>query len=108
LHRGPGNEVYRVGDRLAHTPPFTGDGLAIALGSAALAVEHIRLGRPPAVYLAAAQRLIGDSIRLASAVSGLAKRSAGRRVLLGAAAWAPGLIGMIVRRTRLPLAAHKH
>jgi len=103
LHGAGGPAVYRVGDRLAHIPPFTGDGLAIALGSAALAVEHIRQGRAPAAYLAAAQRLTGKAIRLASAVSGLAANRAGRAALLGAAACAPGLIGTLVRHTRLPL-----
>ena len=105
LHRERGTAVYRVGDRLAHIPPFTGDGLAIALASAALAVEHIRLGRPPGAYLAAARQLTATPIRLASIVSGLARSSAGRNLMLGAAARAPGLIGTIVRRTRLTLAA---
>jgi flavin-dependent dehydrogenase len=105
LHRERGTAVYRVGDRLAHIPPFTGDGLAIALASAALAVEHIRLGRPPDAYLAAARQLTSFPIRLASIVSGLAKSSGGRNLMLGAAAFAPGLIGTIVRRTRLTLAA---
>lgn len=106
LHSEDGPAVYRVGDRLAHIPPFTGDGLAIALASAALAVEHIRLGRSPAAYLAAARRLTGSAIRLASMVSGLAASGPGRAVLLGAAARVPGLIGTVVRRTRLPLMAH--
>jgi menaquinone-9 beta-reductase len=105
LHRERRTAVYRVGDRLAHIPPFTGDGLAIALTSAALAVEHIRLGRSPDAYLAAARQLTASSIRLASIVSGLAGSSGGRNLMLGAAAWAPGLIGTIVRRTRLALAA---
>lgn len=105
LHREPDPAVYRVGDRLAHIPPFTGDGLAIALASAALAVEHIRLDRPPAAYLAAARRLTGRGIRLASIVSGLAQWRGGRTALLGAAACAPRLIGAIVRRTRVPLIA---
>jgi menaquinone-9 beta-reductase len=105
LHRERETAVYRVGDRLAHVPPFTGDGLAIALASAALAVEHIRLGRPPDAYLAAARRLTAFPIRLASIVSGLARSSGGRNLILGAAACAPGLIGTIVRRTRLALAA---
>jgi menaquinone-9 beta-reductase len=105
LHRERGTAVYRVGDRLAHIPPFTGDGLAIALASAALAVEHIRLGRPPDAYLAAARQLTAIPIRLASIVSGLARSSGGRNLMLGAAACAPGLIGTIVRRTRLTLAA---
>jgi flavin-dependent dehydrogenase len=100
-----GPDVFRVGDRLAHIPPFTGDGLAIALGSAALAVAHIGQGSGPAAYLAAARRLTGQSIRLAGAVSALAASRPGRSALLGAAACAPALIGTIVRRTRLPLAA---
>ena len=76
-----------------------------ALASAALAVEHIRLSRPPDAYLAAARRLTAFPIRLASIVSGLARSSGGRNLILGAAACAPGLIGTIVRRTRLALAA---
>jgi menaquinone-9 beta-reductase len=59
LHREEGPAIYRVGDRLALIPPFTGDGLAIALASARLAAEHILDGRPPAHYLAAARRLTG-------------------------------------------------
>ena len=61
LHRDE-EAAYRVGERLAHIPPFTGDGLAIALGSAALAAGHIRQGRSPAEYLTAARRLTGRPI----------------------------------------------
>ncbi len=105
LHRERTTAVYRVGDRLAHIPPFTGDGLAIALGSAALAVEHIRLDLSPDAYLAAARQLTASPVRLASIVSRLAKHGAGRNLMLGAAAIAPSLIGTLVRRTRLTLAA---
>jgi flavin-dependent dehydrogenase len=108
LHSETGPAVYRVGDRLAHIPPFTGDGMAIALGSGELAAEHIRQGSAPAAYLAAARRLSGRTIRLASAVSGLAATGAGRSVLLGAAVMMPKLIGTIARRTRLPLAAQRN
>jgi flavin-dependent dehydrogenase len=104
LHRGQG-ALYRVGDRLAHIPPFTGDGLAIALASAALAAEYIRCGRTPAQYLTAARRLTGTPIRFAGLLSGLAASGAGRMALLGAATRAPRLIKTVVRRTRLPLAA---
>jgi flavin-dependent dehydrogenase len=104
LHREEGPAVYRVGDRLAHIPPFTGDGLAIALASAALAVEHIRQGLPPKAYLAAARRVTGNAVRLAGLLSSLAGSRRGRTVLMGAAAWAPSLIGTIARRTRMPLA----
>jgi flavin-dependent dehydrogenase len=103
LHRERGPAVYRVGDRLAHIPPFTGDGLAIALASGMLVAEHIRDGRPPTRYLAAARRLTGKPIRFAGLLSGLAATAVGRTALIGAASVAPGLIGGIVRRTRLPL-----
>lgn len=108
LHSEAGPAVYRVGDRLAHIPPFTGDGIAIALGSGALAAEHIRQGSSPAEYLSAGRRLTGRTIRLASAVSGFAATGAGRSVLLGAAVMMPKLIGTIARRTRVPLAAHRY
>lgn len=104
LHRETHAAVYRVGDRLAHIPPFTGDGLAIALGSAALAVEHIRRGLAPDVYLAAARQLTASPIRLAGLVSGLIRYGAARQLMFGAAAVAPGMVGALVRRTRLPLA----
>lgn len=103
LHSDAGTAVFRVGDRLAHIPPFTGDGIAIALTSAALAVEHIRFGQTPAAYLAAARRLTAPSIRLATLVSTLARNRWGSAFLMGAAACAPGLLTMIARRTRLPL-----
>jgi hypothetical protein len=106
LHSDTGAAIYRIGDRLAHIPPFTGDGLAIALGSGALAAKHIARGCSPAAYLAAARRLTGNAIRLASIVSGLAATGTGRTVLLGATALLPALIGTIVRHTRLPLAVH--
>lgn len=106
LHREEAAAVYRVGDRLAHIPPFTGDGLAIALASAQLAAGHIRDGRSAAQYLAAARRLTAKPIRFAGLLSGLAASGAGRAALMGAAAYAPGLIDSIVTRTRLPLPAH--
>ncbi|HEY6862198.1 MAG TPA: FAD-dependent oxidoreductase [Pseudolabrys sp.] len=105
LHTDAESGIFRVGDRLAHIPPFTGDGLAIALTSAALAVEHIRRGCPSDVYLAEARKLIGSAVRVARAVSGLAANRIGRAALLGGATCAPALIGAIARRTRLPLAA---
>ncbi|WP_441243154.1 NAD(P)/FAD-dependent oxidoreductase [Tardiphaga sp. 768_D3_N2_1] len=101
LHRERNAAAYRVGDRLAHIPPFTGDGLAIALGSAALAVAHIRERLSPDVYLAAARKLIAGPIRLASIVSCLAGHRISRNLMFAAATRGPGLISSIVRRTRL-------
>ena len=97
--------AYRVGDRLAHIPPVTGDGMAIAVASGALAAEHILAGQSPAVYLNAARALTARPIRLAAMVSKLASSRAGRTFLVGAAALVPGLIAAVTRRTRLDRAA---
>jgi flavin-dependent dehydrogenase len=107
VHRAEGEgaaaAVYRVGDRFAHIPPFTGDGLAIALATAALAVGHVLAGWPPGAYEAAARRLTGTAVRLAGIISALAGSRSGRNVLIRAAGWAPFLVGNIARRTRMPL-----
>lgn len=93
--------IFRVGDRLAHTPPFTGDGLAIALGSAALAVEHIMSGRSAAAYARAARRMIEPPVRRARAVSWLIGSDAGAAVLSAVALLAPGLVRSVARGTRI-------
>ncbi|HVV80435.1 MAG TPA: FAD-dependent monooxygenase [Pseudolabrys sp.] len=95
-------EAYRVGDRLAHIPPFTGDGLAIAIASGTLAAQHIVRGLPPSVYLAAARALTARPIRLAGMMSRLAANRAGRALIIGGASLVPGLVATAVRRTRLP------
>jgi flavin-dependent dehydrogenase len=95
--------AYRVGDRFAHVPPFTGDGLAIALTSGSLAASHILQGRGPAEYLATARRIVGRPIHVSGAISVLAGNRAGRAMLIGAAMVVPGLIGTVVRQTRLPV-----
>jgi flavin-dependent dehydrogenase len=108
LYRGsPGaeNPLYPVGDRLAHIPPFTGDGLAIALCSAASAAEHICRGRLPAAYLAEMRRRTASALGVAGAVSRFAANRAGRALLMKIARRAPRLLQTIARQTRMPLAA---
>jgi flavin-dependent dehydrogenase len=94
--------AYRVGDRLAHIPPFTGDGLAIAVASGMLAAEHIVRGLPPSAYLTAARALTAQPIRLAGLMSRLAANRAGRALIIGGTSLVPGLVAAAVRRTRLP------
>jgi menaquinone-9 beta-reductase len=93
--------AYRVGDRVAHIPPFTGDGLAIAVASGSLAAEHIMQGRSPAAYLAAVHALTVQPVRLAGMVSRLAANRAGRALIITSAVLVPGLIGVVTRHTRL-------
>lgn len=99
---GPENPLYPVGDRLAHVPPFTGDGLAIALHSAAAAAEHICRNGSPAAYLAEMRRRIAPALCVAGAVSRLAASRVGSLMLISLGRRAPGLLQTIARRTRLP------
>jgi flavin-dependent dehydrogenase len=95
-------EAYRIGDRLAHIPPFTGDGLAIAVASGTLAAQHIVRGLRPSAYLAAVRALMAQPIRLAGMMSRLAANRTGRALIIGGASLVPGLVAAAVRRTRLP------
>jgi flavin-dependent dehydrogenase len=101
LARGGGDGLYRVGDRAAHIPPFTGDGLAIALGTGMLAAECIAGGRSAAEYIGAMRRLAGRPVRLAGLLSRLTARPAIRRMMIGAASRVPALTAAVVRGTRL-------
>ena len=49
VHRAdaPSPRIHRLGDQLAVIPSFCGDGIAIALHSAALAVDRHLTGQPP-------------------------------------------------------------
>lgn len=102
LNRDGGGRLYRVGDRAAHIPPFTGDGLAIALGTGMLAATCIAEDRGAADYAEAARGLAGRPVRLAGLVSRLMARPAVRRMMIGAASRIPALTAAAVRGTRLP------
>jgi hypothetical protein len=105
LHCGPSrtdDAVYPVGDRFAHIPPFTGDGLGIALSTAALAVENICKGRSSAAYLADARRMTVSAVRIAGFISSIASGRVGRSALIGAAAHLPQLLQSTTRLTRMP------
>jgi flavin-dependent dehydrogenase len=104
LHESPSRVdrgLYRVGDRIAHIPPFTGDGLGIALASAEIAAAHIRDRRSPDDYHRAVRRAAATPVRLASAVSRIADTSVGRALMGIAASHGPWLLRTIARKTRL-------
>ena len=93
--------LYRVGDRVAHIPPFTGDGLAIALTSAELAAAHVRNRQPPDVYRRAFRRRAASALLHASALSWMNETSFGRALMASAASRLPWVLQAAVRRTRL-------
>lgn len=105
LHSGPSrtdDAVYPVGDRFAHIPPFTGDGLGIALSTAALVVENICKGRSSSAYVADARRMTVSAVRIAGFISSIASGRVGRSALIGAAAHLPKLLQSTTRLTRMP------
>lgn len=93
--------LYPIGDRLAHMPPFAGDGLAIAFTSAEMAARHIRLGSPPEAYLAEARRATASPLLLAAITSRLAAGKLGRAVAARAAAYSPAVLRTLARHTRV-------
>ena len=105
VHRDA-SDAYPIGDRLAHIPPFTGDGLAIALATGALAADCIARGQAAGVYLEAAHRLVARPIRIASLILALARAQLGRALLIEAARIAPGTIPALTQATRLRVGAH--
>lgn len=96
------NYFYSVGDRLGHIPPFTGEGLAIALGSATLAVKTLRRDVSAATYLYRASRSIAPALRTASFISRIAATGTGQAILMRAAAQFPDLVRFVAHHTRMP------
>ena len=106
VHRASASSLggaYPVGDRLAHLPPFAGDGLAIALGSAELAARHIGRGSSADLYLTEARRLAAPAVRLATVAARLAGYGIGRAVAAHLALHAPSLLRSLALRTRVTL-----
>jgi len=98
---GAEHALYHVGDRIAHIPPFTGDGLAIALASAELAAAHIRDRQPPVLYRHAVRCSTASALHFASALSWMNKSSLGRTLIVATASRFPWVLQKAVRQTRL-------
>jgi flavin-dependent dehydrogenase len=106
LHADDGERgVYRVGDQAAVIPSFTGDGMAIALHSAALAADAIIAGRSAAEFHRKARRAFGRPVRVAGLVAGMSASVALRPALVGCCRAVPGAIAGVARLTRVSRAA---
>lgn len=95
--------VFRLGDQAGVIPSFTGDGMAIALHSAALAAGCLRRGEPALVYHERLARDISGQIRRA----GLLYRAASAPRLQGAAfslmQAVPASLALAAKLTRVPI-----
>jgi flavin-dependent dehydrogenase len=97
--------LWCVGDQAAVIPSFTGDGVSIALHSAALAAEMCLAGNSPADYESALRAQLRRSMSLATWISRAAVTNFGRVLAPRALALFPAAIETIARVTRIPQAA---
>ena len=97
--------VWRLGDQSAVIPSFTGDGMSIALHSAALAARMLHEGRTPDRLQAAMRRDVGRQVAGAALLSLAAVRRPLQRPLVTIARFAPVLSRAIATATRIPDAA---
>ncbi len=92
--------LFRLGDQAAVIPSLAGDGVAIALASAALAARSVLAGEGAALY----HRRLRAALRRPMGAAMLAHRAAGARQaqpwLARACRLWPGLIGFTAARTR--------
>ncbi len=94
--------VYRLGDQAAVIASFTGDGMAIALHSASLAVQFHCSGRGALQYHQRLRADVAAQVGRASAMYRFGRSSAGRALLIPMArAWPRG-VRLAAAFTRIP------
>jgi flavin-dependent dehydrogenase len=94
--------LWRLGDQAAVIPSFTGDGMAIALHSGALAAGMYVAGKSPDQYHEILFAQLKRGMSLATMLSRLMVSSAGRCVVPPALSVLPQAVGWIARSTRIP------
>jgi flavin-dependent dehydrogenase len=97
--------LWRVGDQAAVIPSFTGDGMAIALHSGALAAEMSAAGKFPDQYHQLLFEQLRRGMSLATVLSRLMVSRAGRDLAPLVLTALPRAIGWIARSTRIPESA---
>jgi menaquinone-9 beta-reductase len=91
-----------IGDQAAVTPSFSGDGIAIALHSAQLAVRYYLAGQPSSQFQSRLARDVAGQVRLATLLSRLLVLPEGQAVAMALARLAPSIVDHIAHRTRIP------
>ena len=97
--------LWRIGDQAAVIPSFTGDGMSIALHSAALAAESYVAGLPPSTYQQLLRRQLRSGMRLATLLSRIMVSGVGAASAPAALAACPPLLRWIAQGTRIPAGA---
>jgi flavin-dependent dehydrogenase len=93
---------WRVGDQAAVIPSFTGDGMAIALHSAVMAVAMMLAGRSIDEYQRVLAAQLRGGMRIATGLSRLMASEVAGVMAPAAMAVLPYLLGSIARATRIP------
>jgi flavin-dependent dehydrogenase len=102
-HLGSANDgLWRVGDQFGVIPSFTGDGMAIALHSGALAAQMILRGEPLEAFNTRLGGQLKSGMNLALWLSRAMVCGAGRAMAVPAMALRPGAMRWIAERTRVP------
>jgi menaquinone-9 beta-reductase len=94
--------LWCVGDQAAVIPSFTGDGISIALHSAALAAQMFLAGDKPADYNRTLRAQLTRPMTLATSLSRAAVTAAGRTAALAALSAAPDAMRWVAASTRIP------
>ncbi|MDH7637769.1 NAD(P)/FAD-dependent oxidoreductase [Sphingomonas oryzagri] len=102
LHRDSTDDrVFRLGDQAAVIPSFCGEGMAIALRSAALAASVVVEGGDAAAYHAMLRRDLRRSMAIATTLQRCGRTALPRHLLLGLLRIHPDAIGHLIRATRV-------
>ncbi len=94
--------VWRLGDQSAVIPSFTGDGMSIALHSAALCDALLAAGARPAALGTAMRRDVAGQVRGATLLSRAAMHRPVQHAAVALAALLPALAARIAAATRIP------
>jgi flavin-dependent dehydrogenase len=97
--------LWRLGDQAAVIHSFTGDGMSIALHSAALAARMFLAGMTAAEYQASLNAQLRRTVRLSTQISALMISGAGRALAPVALSLVPGAMRWIASSTRIPKSA---
>lgn len=94
--------LWRLGDQAAVIPSFSGDGMSIALHSAALAAAVYLAGGTEAAFHRALAQDLRASMRLALPLSRLLVHPASQALAIRLAAWSPRVMTGLAHHTRIP------
>jgi flavin-dependent dehydrogenase len=94
--------VWRLGDQAAVIPSFTGDGMAIALHSGAVAAEMYLKGASVAEYQRALASQLRKGMRLATMVAAAMVNPAAQRMVVRLLPMLPQAMRWIAASTRIP------